>query len=415
MKRTTLAGLAAPALLLSLVASGCSAVESPVAAVSSGVEDVDVPEVFTPVLVTTVGVETAPVQGRDGSWRVLYELVLTNAKPAPARIDRLDVVDADDTDAVVASFEGEDLVGLFHRLSGGPRATTSLAPDETAMVFVELTFDDLDDAPDAVAHRIVGEGAANPAATDPSAVDYVTAGFPLRERSQVVMGPPLRGDGWLAVNGLDTTAGVHRGAVQSIGGRLYDAQRFAIDWMRLDEDGMLATGDSGQVESWNSYDEPVLAVADAEVVQVLDELPDQAPGTLPDPSDITLETVDGNHVILELAEGVYAFYAHLKEGSITLEEGDSVSAGDEIGRLGNSGNTSAPHLHLHVMTADSALAADSIPYTFDGFTHTGRISDRAWNLTDGLEGPWTVETDGAGEEHTEQVPLGLDVVEFPED
>jgi hypothetical protein len=70
-----------------------------------------------------------------------------------------------------------------------------------------------------------------------------------------------------------------------------------------------------RVENFLAYNKPVPAVADATVTEVLDELDDQVPGSLPDPPTITVANVDGNHVILDLGRGLYAFYAHLKKGS----------------------------------------------------------------------------------------------------
>ncbi len=134
---------------------------------------------------------------------------------------------------------------------------------------------------------------------------------------------------------------------------------------------------------------------------------------MPDPADITLETVDGNHVILEIGDGVYAFYAHLGRGSVSVAEGDRVTAGQQIGTLGNSGNTSAPHLHLHLMTRSSALVADSIPYGLDAFTLEGRLDEETWSATDDLAGPWDVHPVDDPGGRSSQLPLDLSVVTFP--
>jgi murein DD-endopeptidase MepM/ murein hydrolase activator NlpD len=63
---------------------------------------------------------------------------------------------------------------------------------------------------------------------------------------------------------------------------------------------------------------------------------------------MTLETAAGNHVILSLRNGHYAFYAHLQPGSIRIKPGDRVRRGQVLGLLGNSGNSNAPHLHFHI-------------------------------------------------------------------
>ncbi len=374
---------------------------------------IDLPQAFTPVLISTIGAETAPVHTSDGRWRVLYELLLTNSKAARAELERIDVVDAEDTDRVVGSYGGGDLLADLRLLSGPPAENPEIPPDASRLLLVELVFDARGEVPAAIAHRLVGRAADNPAATEPAPVDYLAAPFALGGRTQATIAPPLRGAGWVAVNGLDTATGVHRGSVQSVSGQLFDAQRFAIDWMKLDEKDTFASGDGSRVEDFHCYDEPIRAVADGTVVSVLSGLPDQEPGDLPDPASITLETVDGNHVVLEIAEGVYAFYAHLRNGSIEVAEGDTVAAGDVLARLGNSGNTSAPHLHLHVMTTPRALASDSIPYVFDAFTLQGRIGDEAWATADSLAAPWTIQ-DAQQTAIGDRLPLGLTVVAFPD-
>jgi murein DD-endopeptidase MepM/ murein hydrolase activator NlpD len=81
-------------------------------------------------------------------------------------------------------------------------------------------------------------------------------------------------------------------------------------------------------------------------------------------------------VIVDIGSGRYAIYAHLKPGSVTVKEGEHVGRGQVLGRLGNSGNSGAPHLHFHVMDAPSALGADhNLPYVFDSCRYQGFIGD----------------------------------------
>ena len=126
------------------------------------------------------------------------------------------------------------------------------------------------------------------------------------------------------------------------------AQRFAIDWMQLDEAGGFVHGDPSNAHNYDSYGADVLAVGDGTVVEILNDLDDQKPGTLPDPKTITLENVDGNHVVLDLGDGVFAFYAHMQRGSVRVSSGERVKRGEVLGKLGNTGNSSAPHLHATI-------------------------------------------------------------------
>jgi murein DD-endopeptidase MepM/ murein hydrolase activator NlpD len=78
-------------------------------------------------------------------------------------------------------------------------------------------------------------------------------------------------------------------------------------------------------------------------VTLVDGLPDHMPGVANDPSDPA-----GNHVVIKVADREYVLIAHMQAGSLTVSEGDTVEQGQEIGLVGNSGNTSEPHIHIHV-------------------------------------------------------------------
>lgn len=403
-------------------AEGSSAATS--AATSATELREQLPLAFTPIVGSIVGDESAPVLGTDGSFHVVYELWLTNARQVPATIDTLEVVDFDDQSRVLASFTGAELA--VAQLSVRPRESRiepdgetlvaddpELEPNESMLAFIELTFDDESEVPDRIVHRLAGTGATNPGSTEPAPTEYLMVPWDIAQRNTPVIGPPLAGDDWVAVNGCCSTAGAHRTSVQTLTGELVNSQRFAIDWMQIGENGTFFEGDPDDVTSWYNYDQPVLAVADGTVVEVLDELPDQPVGTLPDPETITLETVDGNHVILDLGNGVFAFYAHLRAGSIEVSEGDVVTAGQELGRLGNSGNTSAPHLHLHLMAGPSAIGSDGVPMAFDEFELVGGIDPEQWEETsEALDDEWTVVEDETPGPRNDELPLDLAVVDF---
>jgi murein DD-endopeptidase MepM/ murein hydrolase activator NlpD len=88
---------------------------------------------------------------------------------------------------------------------------------------------------------------------------------------------------------------------------------------------------------------------------------------------ITLQTIGGNHVIVNLGDGVFAFYAHLQPGSITVKAGDKVRRGQVLGLVGNSGNSTEPHLHFHLSDANSPLGGEGMPYAFDSFEVESRV------------------------------------------
>jgi murein DD-endopeptidase MepM/ murein hydrolase activator NlpD len=192
------------------------------------------------------------------------------------------------------------------------------------------------------------------------------------------------------------------------GATSFQAQRFAIDWLKLDSAGRYFHGDFTLNQNHLVFGEPVLAVADATVVDTLNRLPENTPGERPtynlDPS-----TALGNHVILDLGRGRYALYAHLKTGSVRVHAGRHVLQGQVLGRVGNTGNSTAPHLHFQVMDAPDALASNGLPYVFGHF----RLAGRTTNLVQVREDNEPANIVPAGPTRRRGVlPLQGDVVTF---
>jgi murein DD-endopeptidase MepM/ murein hydrolase activator NlpD len=79
----------------------------------------------------------------------------------------------------------------------------------------------------------------------------------------------------------------------------------------------------------------------------------------------------GNHVVLDLGDGVYAALAHLRRGSVRVRPGDRVAAGQQLAAWGNSGNSTEPHLHFQLMDHPSVLLAAGLPVAFDHFQVAG--------------------------------------------
>jgi murein DD-endopeptidase MepM/ murein hydrolase activator NlpD len=97
-----------------------------------------------------------------------------------------------------------------------------------------------------------------------------------------------------------------------------------------------------------------------------DGIPENIPNSGQTAVPITIETVGGNNVVIEIAKNRYAFYAHLRPGfNKHLHVGDDVKAGEMIGRVGNTGNTSEPHLHFHIVDGPSFVSANGVPYALD--------------------------------------------------
>lgn len=245
----------------------------------------------------------------------------------------------------------------------------------------------------------------------PARLAYTAATFPL-DRGLTVVGRPLAGDGWVAGNGCCANDGVHRQTVLSINGALHAAQRLAIDWMRLDHQGRLVNGDPTDPRSYTGYGADILAVAGGTVMSTLNTLDDQVPGRLPDPSTITLENILGNHVVVRHRDGRYATYAHMQKDSVTVEVGRRVRPGQKLGRLGNTGNTSAPYLHFHIVDGRSVLGSSGLPFAFDRFRLQGQVDPQRFATATTLEGTWNEGLLPSPSPRDAQIPLDLNIVDF---
>jgi murein DD-endopeptidase MepM/ murein hydrolase activator NlpD len=108
-------------------------------------------------------------------------------------------------------------------------------------------------------------------------------------------------------------------------------------------------------------------VADGVVTETKDGIPQNVPGLESRAVPITLETVAGNHIILDLGHGRYALYAHLQTGSLKVKLGDHVKRGQVLALVGNSGNSIEPHLHFQLTNGNSPLGSEGIPYALESF------------------------------------------------
>jgi hypothetical protein len=304
------------------------------------------------------------------------------------------------------------LLTQLRTLANTAAGTPEIEFNGTRLFLIHLTFAARAEVPRRLRHHFELLGAASPGDTTPTSMSYTVAPFDLAPQPLPVLGPPLAGKGWVALNGCCEADGVHRNSAHPVNGRLVFAQRFAIDWMRLDHHGRLVDGDPTDVHSYAAYGADVLAVADGVVVATLNTLDDQLPPRLPDPKTITLENVDGNHVVLNLGHSFFAFYGHLQKGSVTVKPGARVKRGQVLGRLGNSGNSSAPHLHFHIMDGPSVLGSDGLPYVIDRFRLAGQIPAAQFAAADGVTGDWSQGLFTQPSPRRRQFPLDLAIIDF---
>lgn len=414
---------------LALGAAACSSVSA--SSTGDSVDDaklIQVPDAFTSVVVRSLSAPTFPFLGTDGKYHVAYDLELTNASRVPATIDKLDVVSAAAPKRVIVSYSGKQLIdptcdyGDCNRLRNLPSAQAAdnvIPPQESRVLYVDFAFNSLDRAPNAVVHHLYAQGAINPGSSSPSPFDYLAAPLDISAGTPRVIGPPVKGDHWIALNGCCLPGFPHRSSMASLNGQLINAQRFAIDWKRTDDKGAFYEGDKTKNESYVDYGEPIYAVADGTITATLDELEANAPGVLPanDPvlgPKITVQTVDGNHIVEDIGGGVWAFYAHLQKDTLLVKPGDKVKKGQIIAKLGNTGNSNASHMHFQLMNGPSVLGSDGVPYVIDRFSYDGQVAPEAiFAADDFLSGTFLGDALRKPQPRRQELPLALAIVNFP--
>lgn len=204
---------------------------------------------------------------------------------------------------------------------------------------------------------------ANNTLPDDPALDY---------ESDVMYQLPFEGLWYTAWGGSDRLHNYHVDA---------PPQRHAYDFV-IWQDGSTFSGDGTSNEDYYAYGQPALAPADGTVVTIVDGLPENQPKVETDQQNPA-----GNHVVIQTADAEYIYIAHLQSDSISVAEGDTVEAGQEIGLVGNSGNTSEPHLHIHLQDMPEMFVTDEdglitafsdaigLPLVFSNYLEDGELQE----------------------------------------
>ena len=400
-----LAAVATVVLALSMKLWG--AVDSASAEVKDGPSPTGEAQALTPI-VGEVPNAPIPFKGSDGKTHLVYELEVTNSTPGDVSIRSLQVLEAG-TNEVVATLNAKQVASRLQP-AGFREPVDSLAPSTTALVFLHLSFDKASQVPKRLVHRMSVKVAVAP----PGQQNIVEKVAPTKvnRRDVKVVGPPLKGSNYLAADSCcDATR--HTRAALPINGKVWLAQRYAVDYEQLDANNRIWSGKNKKdLDNYTIYGKKAFAVADGKVVKVIDGLPNQVPGVFP--SNISAEEADGNSVIVDIGGGNYALYAHFQPGSVRVKEGERVRRGDVLGLVGNSGNSLAPHLHFHVMNGPLSLASNGLPYEIDSFKVTGKNpgGTAAFDKAEADGTPLKIDWFDPPKKVTDALPLDQRVVSF---
>lgn len=333
---------------------------------------------------------------------LVYELHVTNFDVVPLTLKQLEVFADAEKSQPLKTISGDALSDIMLEVGsnsmGGEKGSQTINPGRRAVIFLWIEEGAGKPMPTSLRHRMVFATGATGETTGGSAGEATLEDFPVpvNREAAPLLSPPFDGGVWLAGE-LANDSG-HRRSIFAIDGFIHSPERFAIDWVKVGPNGDAHHDGTARNENWWGYGEPIHSVADGEVTQVVDGIPENTPRVLP--SVVTLDNIAGNYVVVRIAADRYVTYAHLQNGSIKVHPHDHVRKGDILGRLGNSGNATAPHLHFQVTDGNSALQSEGVPFIFGKFTYLGPGSD--YEIDKHLSIPWE-----------NSIPANNAVVELP--
>jgi murein DD-endopeptidase MepM/ murein hydrolase activator NlpD len=138
----------------------------------------------------------------------------------------------------------------------------------------------------------------------------------------------------------------------------YLSEAFAYDFLQIGTSGKSYQLEGKRNADYYAYGKKVLAVKDGTVVSIRSNVADN------DPGKINVAIPGGNAIVIDHGDNQFGYYAHLRPNSTTLKVGAQVKAGDVIGEVGNSGESTEPSLHFHVMNNADPNQGDGIPVVF---------------------------------------------------
>lgn len=299
----------------------------------------------------------------NGEPTVFYELHLVNFSRDTLEVRSLDVKDSLNSKTV---FSINDFRRAMRRVgSSNADSTNLISPGSASVVFLEYAL--ANPGSTQLTHRITLGNRNSQELYSVQSEEQTSV-----KSAPITLGKPLSGGPWAAVFSRDWETG-HRRMYYTVNGRARIPGRFAIDFFKMDQKGLHASGDPDKITNWHGYNAEVLAVADGVVSSVDDGFSESA--TISAHPRPTGEKGAGNYISIKIEDNVYAFYEHLKPGSIRVKAGQAVKKGEVIANLGFTGSTQGPHLHFHLGNKNSPLGAEGIPFVFESFELIGAYND----------------------------------------
>jgi hypothetical protein len=353
-----------------------------------------------------VAVAPTPFKGSDGRTHLAYELVVSDIPRTGAQIERIEVFAESDAKPLV-TYAGSDLDQRVMRPDADPKARygRAIPSATTALVHVWITLAEDQRVPRRLRHsfQVSTEGGQPLIAAD--------ARVDVRSPPPIIVGSPFRTGTWLAHNGPGQHRSAHWGSALVDGRAVRIPQRYAIDFIGVDDNGRAVRGDfrTSSNDDWIGFGSEILAVLDGTVYAARDGIVDNQPLVeQPRPSSPSAADAYGNYVIIRAGHGSFVHYAHLQRNSVAVKAGEAVRRGQVLGRLGNSGNTNGPHLHFNITDGPAPEATQGIPFVFDAVESVGSTTEA---IALGAEPP-AAQTQASSTKLRRTLPLGGAVVRY---
>jgi peptidase M23-like protein len=165
-------------------------------------------------------------------------------------------------------------------------------------------------------------------------------------------------------------------------------QRYAVDLVVVDRDGVPFHGDLSEQKNWVGFGMPIVAPAAGVVVEAEGSLPDDIPFDEARARE-NPGLMIGNHVVIDHGNGEFSALAHFRNGGVRVRKGQRVAQGEIVGEMGHSGmGAGLVHLHYELRTGPGSSDAEGLPAQFTGFRRAGEAKGR----TGEIEAGWIVET-----------------------
>jgi murein DD-endopeptidase MepM/ murein hydrolase activator NlpD len=294
------------------------------------------------VFVETVAGNIVPME------RIFFHLVIENSSKTPAELEwiRFDVANSKGI-LFSGQYSGTALMDLFDsamdRKRIEPTTKQSLRIDPAERKAISDIFLDLPKG-------FIGESLL-------IEVSYTSEGKASSRKTSVQL---QRVEGFSARLPFDGTWYVASEHGYLDAHKRFLAEAYAYDFLQIGPNGKSYQRDGRNNADYYAYGKKVLAAKDGTVVNVRTDVAENVPG-----ESTNVTTPSGNVVIIDHGNNQFGYYAHLKPFTVGVKAGAYVKAGDVLGEVGNSGDSTEPHLHFHVMNNADPNQADGVPLVFE--------------------------------------------------